>query len=75
VLFSLWFLQFALSPVHAGTNFIGMLAGHIHALVTGAYFVWFAIEVVRTFAQKRRPLAFALFARLWRARVLGREAL
>jgi cation:H+ antiporter len=73
-LFSLWFLQFALSPVHAGPDLLGRLAGHIHWLVTCAYFAWFAIEVARTFAQKRKPLAFALFARLWRERVLGREA-
>jgi cation:H+ antiporter len=73
-LFSLWFLQFALSPVHAGTDFIGLLAGHIHWLVTCAYFVWFGVEVVRTFAHRRQPLAFVLFAQLWRERVLGREA-
>jgi len=73
-LFSLWFLQFALSPVHAGPYLLGRLAGHIHWLVTCAYFAWFAVEVVRTFAQKRKPLAFILFARLWRGRVLGRQA-
>jgi cation:H+ antiporter len=73
-LFSLWFLQFALSPVHAGPDLLGLLAGHIHWLVTCAYFVWFAIEVIRIFAHKRKPLAFVLFARLWRERVMGRQA-
>jgi cation:H+ antiporter len=73
-LFSLWFLQFALSPVHAGPDLMGRLAGHIHWLVTCAYFAWFAVEVVRTFAQKRKPLAFVLFARLWRERVMDRQA-
>jgi len=71
-LFSLWFLQFALSPVHAGTDLIGFLAAHIHWAVTCAYFIWFGIEVVRTFTRKRRPLAFILFVCLWRKRVRGR---
>jgi cation:H+ antiporter len=72
-LFSLWFLQFVLSPVHAGPDLLGRLAGHIHWLVTCAYFAWFAIEVIRTLAHKRKPLAFVLFARLWRERVMGRQ--
>ncbi len=73
-LFGLWFLQFALSPVHAGPDLLGLLAGNIHWLVTCAYFAWFGIEVVRTLANKRKPLAFVLFAQLWRERVLQREA-
>jgi cation:H+ antiporter len=72
-LFSLWFLQFVFSPVHAGPDLLGRLAGHIHWLVTCAYFAWFAIEVIRTLAHKRKPLAFVLFARLWRERVMGRQ--
>jgi cation:H+ antiporter len=73
-LFSLWFLQFALSPVHAGPDLFARFAGHVHWLVTCAYFVWFAIEVARIFAHKRKPLAFILFASLWRERVIGRQA-
>lgn len=73
-LFSLWFLQFALSPFPPGPGLLGQLAGHIHWLVTCAYFLWFAIEVIRTLAHKRQPLAFILFARLWRERVMGLEA-
>jgi len=72
-LFGLWFLQFALSPVHPGPGLVATLASHIHWLVTCAYFIWFGIEVIRTFAHKRRALAFVLFASLWRKRVLGRE--
>lgn len=68
-LFGLWFLQFALSPVHAGPDLLGLLAANIHWLVTCAYFVWFGVEVIRTLAQKRKPLAFVLFAQLWRERV------
>ena len=73
-LFGLWFLQFALSPVHPGPSLLGRLAAHIHWLVTCAYYLWFAVEVIRTIAQKRRPLAFILFAQLWRKRVMGSEA-
>jgi cation:H+ antiporter len=73
-LFSLWFLQFALSPVRAGPDLLGRFAGNIHWLVTCAYFVWFAVELIRTFAHKRKPLAFVLFAQLWRQRVMDREA-
>jgi cation:H+ antiporter len=73
-LFSLWFLQFSLSPVHPGPGWFAHLAGNIHWLVTCAYFIWFAIEVSRTFASARKPLAFVLFARLWRERVMGRGA-
>lgn len=73
-LFSLWFLQFALSAVPPGPSLFARFAGHIHWLVTCAYFLWFAVEVVRTFAHKRKPQAFVLFARLWRERVMGREA-
>jgi cation:H+ antiporter len=74
VLFGLWFSQFALSPVHPGPGWFAHLAGNIHWLVTCAYFIWFGIEVIRTFASARKPLAFVLFARLWRQRVLGRQA-
>ena len=73
-LFGLWFLQFALSPFPPGPGLLGQLAGHIHWLVTCAYFLWFAIEVIRTLAHKRQPLAFILFARLWRERVMGQKA-
>lgn len=73
-LFGLWFLQFALSPVHAGPDLLGLLAANIHWLVTCAYFAWFGVEVVRTLAHKRKPLAFVLFAQLWRERVLSRGA-
>lgn len=73
-LFGLWFLQFALSPIAPGPSLLGRLAGSIHWLVTCAYFLWFAVEVIRTLAHKRQPLAFILFARLWRERVMGQEA-
>ena len=73
-LFTLWFLQFALSPVNAGPGLLGLVVANIHWMVTCAYVVWFGVEVARTAVQKRKPLAFLLFARLWRARVLGREA-
>ncbi len=74
-LFGLWFLQFALSPIHAGPSLFARFASHIHWLVTVAYFLWFAIEVIRTLAHKRKPQAFVLFVRLWRERVLKQQAL
>lgn len=73
-LFGLWFLQFALSPFPPGPSLLGRVAGSIHWLVTWAYFVWFAVEVIRTLAHKRQTLAFILFTRLWRERVMGLEA-
>jgi cation:H+ antiporter len=73
-LFGLWFLQFALSPVTPGPTLFGQFVGHIHWLVTCAYFLWFAVEVIRTFSRARHPQAFILFAQLWRERVRPRPA-
>jgi cation:H+ antiporter len=54
-LFALWAIQFALSPV----------GGEIHVWITGAYFAWCAIEVIRMFAGRRQPEAFRLFGVMW----------
>ena len=70
-LFGLWFLQFALSPIHPGPGLLAQFAGHVHWIVTCGYYLWFAVEVGRTIAHKRRPLAFVLFARLWRQRIMN----
>ena len=65
-LFSLWGIQFALSPVHPGPGFWGFLAGHIHWYVTVAYLVWVGLGVVRMVMGQREPSAFRLFAEVWR---------
>ena len=46
-LFTLWLIQFLLSPVTQDASFWGMLATHIHRYVTGAYWAWAAIEIGR----------------------------
>jgi cation:H+ antiporter len=70
-LFGLWGVQFALSPVHPGPGFWGLLATHIHWAVTVAYLVWAAIELGRLVAGKRRPRAFQLFGVMWQRHIWG----
>jgi cation:H+ antiporter len=69
VLFSLWAIQFAFSPVPQGPGIMGYLSIHIHWYVTVAYFAWSAWEVIRLITGHRRPLAFIHFAEVWRTRV------
>jgi cation:H+ antiporter len=68
-LFGLWAIQFALSPVKPGPTFFGMVAGHIHWIITVVYFLWCAVEIVRMLVGKRETLAFHLFGELWRTHV------
>ncbi len=65
-LFALWFVQFALSTVKPGPGLLGTLADNIRWNVTFAYFAWAAIEGVRLLFGRRKPLAFQLFAAMWR---------
>jgi cation:H+ antiporter len=69
MLFLLWAVQFALSPVEPGSGIIRALAGRIHWYVTVAYFGWAAIELARMLRGRRKPLAFQLFAVMWRKHV------
>jgi hypothetical protein len=69
LLFVLWAVQFALSPVTPGPGLLGTLARNIHSLVTYAYLAWSAAEVVRMFVGFRKPLAFQHFAVMWRKHV------
>ncbi len=69
VLFILFVIQFALSAFPAGPGVIGYLAQHIHAQITGVYFLWAAIEIIRLIVGKRHPLAFTEFADIWRTHV------
>jgi cation:H+ antiporter len=68
-LFSLWGIQFALSPVSQGPGFWGFLASHIHWYVTLAYLMWVGAGVVRMFLGQRHPTAFRLFGVMWRRHV------
>jgi cation:H+ antiporter len=60
LLFLLWAVQFALSPFPEA---------HIHRYVTFAYLGWSGVEVVRIVLGRRKPLAFQLFAVMWRKHV------
>jgi len=68
-LFTLWAVQFALSPVTPGPGFWGTLARGIHWNVTLAYLLWSAVEIGRMLAGRRKPLAFQHFAEAWRQHV------
>lgn len=70
-LFSLWFAQFALSPVPARSDWLGWLSMHIHGWVTVAYFAWSAIELMRVLVGDREARAFRLFAATWRKHIAG----
>jgi hypothetical protein len=68
----MWFLQFAFSPIPPGPGPLGYIATHIHSWVTYAYLLWASVELARMALGKRRPIAFLLFAEVWRKRVLER---
>ena len=68
-LFSLWFLQFLLSPVQPGPTAWGLIAGNFHWIVTVVYFLWFGVELIRILVGRRMPLAFIEFARIWRTTI------
>ncbi len=68
-LFSLWFIQFAFSPMKPGPGFFGFMATHIHGYVTIAYFAWFAFGLLRYLMGRRQPEAFQLFGVMWRKHI------
>ena len=70
-LFGLWAVQFAFSPVPPGPGLIGYISSHIHEWVTWAYLIWSGVEIVRTLVGQRKAIAFPLFARIWRERVMA----
>jgi cation:H+ antiporter len=73
-LFTLWFLQFAFSPFPPGPRVLGYISTHVHAWVTYLYLLWTAIEVARMILGRRKPLAFQLFAEVWRTRLFPRTS-
>jgi len=68
-LFSLWFVQFAFSPVPPGPGLLGFLATHIHWYVTVVYFAWFAVGLLRYIFGRRQMEAFYLFGVMWRRHI------
>ena len=70
VLFVLWFVQFAFSPIPPRNDWIGWISMRIHRWVTSAYFVWAAVEVGRIVFGTRNVRAFQLFAGIWRKYVV-----
>lgn len=68
-LFSLWFIQFAFSPVKPGPTLPGYIATHIHWWVTVVYLLWFGLGMLRYITRKRQLEAFRLFAVMWRQHV------
>ncbi len=57
-LFALWLFQFALSPFDRA---------HLAArIVTGAYFAWFVIEVIKNAAGRRQWRAIRVFVQILR---------
>jgi cation:H+ antiporter len=72
VLFSLWGIQFVLSPIQPGPGFIRTLAQHIHWYVTIAYFVWVGLGIMRYMAGQRKLAAFHLFGLMWRNHIRPR---
>lgn len=73
-LFLLWFVQFAFSPFSPESGTAGYIAGHIHRWTTWVYLGWSAVELVRVLTGSRQPVAFRLFAEVWRTRVMRRSA-
>jgi cation:H+ antiporter len=73
-LFSLWGIQFVLSPIQPGPGMIRTLAGHIHWYVTIAYFIWFGIGILRYLAGQRKLTAFHLFGCMWRNHIRPQRA-
>ena len=69
VLFVLFIVQFALSAVPPGPGLLGILAANIHWVTTLAYYLWAAVELIRTIAGWRKPQAFVDFAGMWREHI------
>ncbi len=65
-LFTLWFIQFAFSPLESRTGTVGFIADHIHLWTTVAYFAWSALEIVRLLTGGRQARAFQLFQVMWK---------
>jgi cation:H+ antiporter len=65
-LFLLWFVQFILSPMPHGPGLLGTLAANNHRYITILYLVWAGVEIIRMVVGRRSPLAFQLFAVMWR---------
>jgi cation:H+ antiporter len=69
VLFFLWGIQFAFSPVPQGPGVFGYVSSHMHWWVTVVYLAWAGIEIVRAIFRFRYPTAFVVFSQVWREHI------
>lgn len=74
VLFLLWFVQFALSPIAPSDTGLGFLSQHVRLWSTWAYLIWAGFELVRILFGRRHLKAFRLFGAIWKVRVMKSEA-
>jgi cation:H+ antiporter len=65
-LFTLWFVQFAFSPLESRPGAAGFIADHIHLWTTVAYFAWCTVELARLLTGRREARAFRLFQVMWK---------
>ena len=68
-LFTLWFVQFLLSPMPHTPGFWGTLAANNHQYITIIYLIWAGVAIIAMIAERRMPLAFKLFATMWRRHI------
>jgi len=68
-LFGLWFLQMALSPFQGAEGVLGLLSHNVNWAITGLYFAWAGMWLVRYIARPREAIAFHSFAKVWREHV------
>jgi cation:H+ antiporter len=67
-LFVLWLLQFVFSAFGGATP-LGQFGEHVRWGVTGVYFAWAAVDIVRLLAKKQKPPSFTEFVKMWRTHV------
>lgn len=71
VLFVLWGVQFALSPMAETEGWIGEIARNSRTYTTMAYFGWFGVGVIGCLVGRRKIAAFQAFGKIWRIHVRG----
>lgn len=70
VLFVLWFVQFAFSPIPPSDSGLGFVSLHVRLWITYAYLAWAGFELVRMLFGRRHLKAFRLFGAIWKVRVM-----
>lgn len=69
-LFGLWFIQFVFSPIPPGDGALGYVSTHIHAWITYVYLAWAGVLLLQMTVGGYKPVAFHLFADIWRTRIM-----